>query len=307
MIDKTIDAQTEASVAEGSAGAPSRPLPENAAVANRLRDFADLLQQQGEGGFRERAYRRGSETVSALSRPVSAILSEQGWDGLVALPGIGRSIAAAIAEMVATGRWSQLERLRGELVPEVLFLSLPGIGPKLAHRLAEDADLETLEELEAALHLGNLDVPGLGPRRRRMLSAVLAERLGRPVAGVDRGAPEPPVSLLLEVDRMYREKAEAGALRKIAPKRFNPSGEAWLPVLHARHAPWHFTALYSNTARAHDLGKTKDWVVIYFHADDMPEGRRTVVSEIRGPLAGQRVVRGREREVDEEGEAHALS
>ncbi|MEZ5738312.1 MAG: hypothetical protein R3E68_01835 [Burkholderiaceae bacterium] len=55
---------------------------------------------------------------------------------------------------------------------------------------------------------------------------------------------------------MYRERAAAGSLRTIAPRRFNPSGESWLPVMHASHGPWHFTALFSNTARAHQLART---------------------------------------------------
>jgi len=101
---------------------------------------------------------------------------------------------------------------------------------------------------------------------------------------------------LLEVDREYRDRAERGALPTIAPRRFNPSGEPWLPVLHTERADWHFTALFSNTARAHELGRTRDWVVIYFSQDSGPEGQRTVVTESRGPLAGRRVVRGREAE-----------
>lgn len=50
---------------------------------------------------------------------------------------------------------------------------------------------------------------------------------------------------------------------RAAPRRFNPKGKAWLPILHTQRGPWHFTALYSNTARAHDLKKTGDWVVLY--------------------------------------------
>ena len=130
-----------------------------------------------------------------------------------------------------------------------------------------------------------------------MIGATLAERLGRPVIDREPSAEDlPPVSLLLEVDRMYREKAAAGQLRMIAPKRFNPKGIAWLPILHARHDDWHFTALFSNTKTAHQLDKTEDWVVIYFHREGQSEGRSTVVTESRGPMAGKRVVRGREGE-----------
>jgi hypothetical protein len=85
-------------------------------------------------------------------------------------------------------------------------------------------------------------------------------------------------------------------LRKIAPKRFNPQDEAWLPVLHTRRGDWHLTVLYSNTQRAHELGKTHDWVVIYFHPGSEPEAQCTVVTETHGPLEGHRVVRGHEGE-----------
>ena len=54
--------------------------------------------------------------------------------------------------------------------------------------------------------------------------------------------------------------------------------------------------LYSNTARAHALGHEHDWVLIFFHRPQEPEGQRTVITERRGPLAGRRVVRGREGE-----------
>jgi hypothetical protein len=129
-----------------------------------------------------------------------------------------------------------------------------------------------------------------------MVRHALSELLARIRPPPGRIAEEPEAGLLLDVDREYREKAAAGLLRRIAPKRFNPSGEAWLPILHTVRGPWHFTALYSNTALAHQLGRTGDWVVIYFHRDARPEGRRTIVTETQGPARGCRVVRGREGE-----------
>jgi hypothetical protein len=101
---------------------------------------------------------------------------------------------------------------------------------------------------------------------------------------------------VLAVDREYREKAAQQSLPTIAPKRFNPTGESWLPVLHASRDGWNYTALFSNTAQAHQLARTSDWVVIYFYDDQHAEGQHTVVSETHGPLAGRRVIRGREAE-----------
>ena len=106
----------------------------------------------------------------------------------------------------------------------------------------------------------------------------------------------PSVDILLDVDREYREKAQAGSLPKIAPRRMNPEGKAWLPVLHTRFGPWHFTALFSNTERAHELHRIYDWVVIFYSDPDGGEGQATVVTERRGALTGRRVVRGREPE-----------
>ena len=106
----------------------------------------------------------------------------------------------------------------------------------------------------------------------------------------------PGVGLFLDVDREYREKAQAGRLRCIAPRRFNPEGKEWLPVLHTRFGPWHFTALFSNMARARELGRVYDWVLVYYTDPEGGEGQATVVTERRGSLTGRRVVRGREPE-----------
>lgn len=260
--------------------------------------MAELLQQQDANPFRVSAYRRAADTVAGLDRGVGELVRREGLNGLVALPGIGRGIGAAILEMVTTGRWVQLERLRGGLEPERLFQVVPGIGPQLAARIHEALDVDTLEGLEQAAHDGRLEaVPGVGVRRAAAVRAALQAMLGRTRAWPRAtGGGEPEAALLLEIDREYRSKASAGKLPRIAPRRFNPGGDAWLPVLHAERDGWHFTALFSNTARAHQLGRTRDWVVIYFYDRDHQEGQRTVVTETRGPRMGQRVIRGREQD-----------
>ena len=271
---------------------------ENQQIAAQLREAGDLLQAQGANPFRVGAYRKAADTLARLDRPLRGIFERDGRDGLEALPNVGAGIAGAIAEMLVTGAWSQLERLRGGAEPEKLFQTVPGIGPEFARRLHEALGVDTLEQLESAAHDGRLEaVPRIGARRAAAIRGALASMLGRRIARAPQmPSASPPIALLLEVDREYRAKADAGELPTIAPKRFNPGGEAWLPVLHARHGGWNFTALYSNTAKAHELGRTRDWVVIYFYDGDHVEGQHTVVTETRGPLVGKRVVRGREPE-----------
>jgi hypothetical protein len=115
---------------------------------------------------------------------------------------------------------------------------------------------------------------------------------------VPRPSDGPPVADLLEVDRVYRERAGAGMLRRVAPRRFNPSGDAWLPVLRLRRHGRKYVAMFSNTALAHQQNATRNWVVIF--CDD--QGRRsqwTVVTGKTGASGGRRVVRGREGECAE--------
>ncbi len=272
----------------------------NEAIADKLREMADVLEQQQAETFRVSAYRAAAKSLIVLPTPVERIWKSEGLPGLIELPAIGRGIGAAIAEMLSTGRWAQLQRLTGAMEPEQLFQTLPGIGPKLAERIHDELHADTLEELELAAHDGRLaSVPGVGERRAQAVRALLAERLGhRRIRRTETSKTDeqPPVNMLLDVDTEYRDRAAKGALRRIAPKRFNPSGEAWLPVLHTRRGDLQFTALFSNTRKAHELAKTRDWVIIYYHRDSAPESQCTVVTETSGALAGRRVVRGREGE-----------
>ena len=108
----------------------------------------------------------------------------------------------------------------------------------------------------------------------------------------------PSTKLVLAVDAEYREKAAADQLKKIAPKKFNPEGTAWLPVMNIQREGWRFTVLFSNTERAHELGKSQDWVVLYYD-DGHGEQKCTVVTEHKGPLKGKRVIRGKEKDCAE--------
>jgi len=278
---------------------PRLPL-ENEEIAARLDEVADLLEAQGANQFRVRAYRSAAQTVRRLDRPVHQVLVAEGRDGLTRLPGIGESLGRSIEQLACTGRLGLLLRLRGHAGPEHLFATLPGVGLAMASRIHEQLGIETLQELEAAAHDGRLRrVPGMGHKRIRGIREALAGRFYRPSFEPAPSAQAPPdqpdVSELLEVDREYRDKARAGQLPRIAPQRFNPTGEAWLPVLHAEHGGHHYTALFSNTARAHALGTTHDWVVIY-RDDHGGHGQWTVVTAQYGPLRGRRIVRGREAE-----------
>jgi putative hydrolase len=213
------------------------------------------------------------------------------------LPTIGHGIAAAIYELVTTGEWTQLERLRGTLDPVHLFATIPGVSTTLAQRLHDTLAVDTLEALEVAAYQGKLEtVKGVGPRRAAVLRAALSSMLGRPRRWKTAIHESPSVDTLLEVDEEYRQKAQAGKLPTVTPRRLNAEGKSWLPILHTRRGEWHFTALYSNSLRAHEFEMTRNWVVIYSYDSHHRETQHTVVTENKGTLTGEQVVRGREPE-----------
>jgi Holliday junction resolvasome RuvABC DNA-binding subunit len=277
--------------------------PDNDRVGAALVEAAGLLEAQGANPYRVGAYRNAAKTVRALSEPVWKIVYREGLDGLMQLPAIGQSLAHSIVHLVQSGRLPLLDRLRGESDAERIFATVADIGPKLAHRIHEELGIETLAELASASFDGRLArVPGMGTKRLRAVRESLSGRFRavRPSPATtvrlqDEDRPWASVGELLDVDREYRQSARQGRLPRIAPRRFNPTGDAWLPVLHTEREGRHYTALFSNTARAHELDATHDWVVIY-RDDDNHSGCWTVITAHFGRLRGHRVVRGREED-----------
>ncbi|KVN41527.1 DNA-binding protein [Burkholderia pyrrocinia] len=280
----------------------SRTDEENRQIASCLREAAQRLVDQGANPYRAGAYRAGADTLDGLDRGVRALFDAGGIEALDALPQIGLGVAQAIAELLLTGRWRQLERLRGDTAFASAFEAVPGIGRELAMRIHDTLHIDTLEDLEAAARTGRLEtVAGVGPRRAAGIRAALDEVLSRrrrwhAHTRNDGLGAEPPVELLLHIDRLYRARAAAGTLPTLAPKRLNPEGKAWLPVLHITRGGWHFTALFSNTGRVYEDSPMADWVALFFYDDVLRESERMVVTEAHGELAGKRIVRGRERE-----------
>ena len=269
----------------------------NSQVAERLGEVARILEAQGANIFRVGAYRRAAAMLRGLDRPIDEIVKTEGLEGLERLPGIGETLARFIHQLVMTGRLPMLDRLRGESDPITLLRTVPGIGKVTAQRLYDELGIETLEELEMAAHDGRLTkVLGLGEKRLTGIRDSLATRLGRVRSQhLWSDITQPTVDEILEVDEEYRTKVAQDLLPKIAPRRFNPEHERWLPILHTNRGRRHYTALFSNTARAHLLNKTANWVVIYYDRGD-GERQCTVVTATHGPLAGRRIVRGREAE-----------
>lgn len=278
--------------------------PPNDKIARLLTEIADRLLHQKANPYRIAAYRNASSMVSQLDYDLADIADQEHIDELIAIPTIGRSIANVIIEYVTTGASQFLRRIKGEESAENIFDEIPGIGPHLSHLIVGRLKIRTMSELKKALEDGRLDrLPGFGPKRMRLIRMAVSDyerkKSNAQTSGdhqkIEEHQSYPSISVLLRLDYLYRNKAERGELQKISPRTNNPKQKSWLPIYHYELDGWHFTCLYSNTTRAHELGKTKDWVVIYFESDGH-EGQSTVVTEITGADKGRRVLRGREDE-----------
>jgi len=283
----------------------------NSQIAHVLERIADLLETQNANPFRVRAYREGAQTIRNTLQSVAGFIQHNQTDKLDALPNIGSGITAVIGEYVTSGKSALLEELEAADSPESVFSNVPGIGKELAGRIVDQLHIKTLPELEEAAHNGQLaTIDGFGTKRLEGVKTALTGLLSRSARSQQRdrtadshkpsakAEERPSVKLLLDIDAEYRQGVKEGKLSIIAPRRFNPNNQAWLPVLHTKRDNWKFTALFSNTAQAHKLGKTDDWVVIYFERSNSNNSERqhTVVTETKGALKGKRVVRGRDGE-----------
>jgi DNA polymerase (family X) len=270
----------------------------NVDLADVLDEISQRLRRQAANPFRVAAYRAAATTVRESREPLAAIYHRDGIAGLEALPGIGKSIARKLAELIRRGRLRSLERLRSKQQAGDTLTSLPMIGPQLAERIRNQLGVDSLEEVYAAAYDGRLGrVAGVGRKRLQAIRESLAVRLDRQAPTWRKIVPsdEPSVETLLEIDRLYRQRAAQGDLLRVAPRRFNPAGTAWLPILRITRHGHRYSAAFANTARSHELDHSRDWVVIYreMKADF---GIWTVITSRYGPLRGKRIVRGRERE-----------
>lgn len=145
---------------------------EIAAIFNRI---ADLLEIQNENPFRVRAYRNAARTVQGLSRSLAEMV--QGGEDLEALPTIGKDLAAKIREIVTTGSLRKLKELEGAVSPGLVeLLKVPGLGPKRLRLLHDYLDINSVEELEQAARQGLVrNLPGFGVKTEQNLLRELAE------------------------------------------------------------------------------------------------------------------------------------
>ncbi len=132
----------------------------NKEIAHNLSQIAQILDLTGasKNRFRVIAYERAAETVGSMTEELSEIYHKGGRDAFDEIPGIGESIAQKIEELLNTNRLKYLQELKKEIpASEVDFLSIPGVGPKMAVTLTEELKAKNIEDLKTKIEKGVAD------------------------------------------------------------------------------------------------------------------------------------------------------
>jgi DNA polymerase (family 10) len=192
-------------------------LPRNAQVADQFDLLADLLELEGAESFRVLAYRRAATRM----RETSGSIAQLALDGRAKeLQGIGKTIEEKIVQIVDQGEIEALTKRKSTIPPEVvLFMRLPGLGPKTAARIWQELGVSTLDELKQAAEGERLrTLPGLGAKSEEKILKALAFKAenpdeGRRLLGEGLPAVQAVVSVLRNHPAAVRV-SEAGSVRR---------------------------------------------------------------------------------------------
>jgi DNA polymerase (family 10) len=154
-------------------------------------------------------------------RETSGSVAQLALDGRAKeLQGIGKTIEEKIVEIVELGEIQALTKKKAGVPPEVvLFMKLPGLGPKTAARIWRELGIETLDQLKAAAEGEQLrTLAGLGPKSEEKILAALAfhaesPETGRYLLGSGLPAVQAVVAALRELPAAI-DVSEAGSVRR---------------------------------------------------------------------------------------------
>ena len=84
----------------------------NGELARAFRDIAAYLEME-DVPFKPRAYEKAAQAIEATDRPLAELYRDGGEKALAGVPGVGKSMAERLGELLTTGRCALLEEYRG--------------------------------------------------------------------------------------------------------------------------------------------------------------------------------------------------
>ena len=184
-------------------------------VAAILEDTANLLELTGGNPFEVRAYQNGARAISQIEGDLDALVAE---GKLAGVPGIGKTLAARVAELVSTGHMVLHEKLLAQVPPGLIeMLRIPGLGPKRIRQIHEALGVDTMADLRAACEDGRVaTLPGFGAKSQdKILKGIqfVSEHSNRYRFDVAQGEAESVAAVLRALPQVVRLQV-AGSIRR---------------------------------------------------------------------------------------------
>jgi len=146
----------------------------NAELARCFRDIAAYLEMD-DVPFKPRAYEKAAQAIESHDRPLAELHRSGGVKALAGVPGVGKSMAEKLDELIRTGRCTLHEEYQRRMPVDIAALTaVEGIGPKAVKTLYERLAIRTLADLEAAAQAGKIRaLPHFGQRsEEKILRAI---------------------------------------------------------------------------------------------------------------------------------------
>lgn len=125
----------------------------NKEIARVLKITADLLEIHDENPFRIRTYTNAALVADRYNNPLKKLSEE----ALERVDGIGKAVAKAITDIIATGSFDVLEQLKAKTPAGVIEISgIKGLGPKKVKTLWRDLKIESIDQLREACTTGRI-------------------------------------------------------------------------------------------------------------------------------------------------------
>jgi len=138
---------------------------DNKTMARLLAETADLLEIDGADSFSISSYRRAADAAEQTTVDLTEAAADTAR--LMQIDGIGKSMAAKLQAIAATGTLDQRDELLAKFGAGVLeLLKLPGMGPKTVALFWDAAKIGSIDQLAEAIAAGRLNgLPRMGAKQ----------------------------------------------------------------------------------------------------------------------------------------------
>jgi DNA polymerase (family X) len=189
---------------------------DNKSIANILYETADLLEVAAEDSFRVRSYRRAAEAIEGHDQQLSDIYQDQ--KALLAIPGIGKGMAANIRDIFTLGKLPLHEEMLQRFRPSMLeLLKISGLGPKTIALIWDAFQVCDVEGVAKLASEGKLrELPRLSEKsEQKILKSIESYRqlTGRFLLDIADQTAEKMIALLSKLPGVEKV-TPAGSLRR---------------------------------------------------------------------------------------------